>query len=85
ARSIPLRSGKKLTLPVVPEVTRQVMDHRVLEISEFPLTELAPGEYEIRAIFNGHFSSQPFHLVVDRPDLRQRNFPSHRRYRPPVR
>ena len=54
----PLRPGKRMTIPVVPE--RGV---------EFPLEILRAGDYDIVAVVNGRFISGPYPLALVRPDL----------------
>ena len=54
----PLRPGKRLTVPVVPE-----------KGVEFPLEMLAPGPYTIVAVLNDRYESGPYLVEVVRPDL----------------
>ena len=39
--------------------------------AEFPLGELLPGRYEIRATVAGRFESAPHVVKVERPNLRR--------------
>lgn len=54
-----LRPKKRMTIPVVPE-----------KGVEFPLEILHAGDYDIVAVVNGRFSSQPYPLAVVRPDIK---------------
>ncbi len=56
--SPPLRPGKRMTIPVVPE-----------KGVEFPLEILRAGDYDIVAVVNERFTSRPYPLAIVRPDL----------------
>jgi hypothetical protein len=65
-RDVTLAPGKRITLPIVPE-SRNSFNRQLgqtVEISEFPLHLLRPGEYEIRARVNERFVSRPYVLRV---------------------
>jgi hypothetical protein len=66
-----LPPGKRLTLPIVPENRRAWNEQLSREVvhSEFPLFQLAEGEYAVRASVVGRFRSEPYVLRVQRPDL----------------
>lgn len=57
-REMLLPPGKRLTVPIVPE-----------QGVEFRLEMLEAGQYSIVAVVNGKHASQPYPLVVARPDL----------------
>ncbi len=57
--SPPLRPGKRMTIPVVPE-----------KGVEFPLEILRAGDYDIVAVVNERFTSRPYPLAIVRPDLK---------------
>jgi len=83
--TLPITPESHLMVPKEPSrFTRQRPRRRPIEyrdlvtVSEFPLENLRPGEYEIRAHVNDRFRSKPYRLVVDRIDLSRRQ----RRFRP---
>src|SRR5688572_27945970 len=53
-----LPPGKRVTVPIVPEAG-----------VEFRLEMLEAGQYAIVAVVNGRHESQPYSLVIARPDL----------------
>jgi hypothetical protein len=75
-KDVVLRPGKRATLPIVPEVethriatgavSEGVARHRV-QASNFPVGELVPGEYEVRAAVNGRHVSASWVLRVEPP------------------
>jgi hypothetical protein len=70
-RPLVLAPGKRATLPIVPETItgRSAVLGQEVSIGEFPLAQLAEGDYEIRATVNGLRTSPPYPLRVSRPDL----------------
>ncbi len=63
-----IASGRKVTLPVVPELG-----------AEFELHLLAEGNYEVEALVNGRYRSEPYPLRVARPDVTRFPVRHHRR------
>jgi hypothetical protein len=82
---VDLQPGKKATFPIVPEVARRELpeallgqaDTSVVAVSEFPLTLLEPGDYNVVARVNDRWSSEPYPLSVPEPrELRVRSWPA---------
>jgi len=72
--SMSIGAGKKLTVPIVPEVRRirsgsRSVGHAValesMVASEFAIDQLASGQYEIRALLGDRLVSTPYSLTVD--------------------
>ena len=77
-QQISLLPGRKMTIPIVPEVTSvnagsmtaaggmlSMRQKNAILTSEFPLDQLEEGPYEIRAIVNGTLRSKPYTLRVE--------------------
>lgn len=62
-----LESGKRLTVPILPERDRPGQASK-----EFPLELLPAGEYQIFATVNGKHRSPALALRIERPDLSRR-------------
>ena len=100
-QSTSLGAGKKLTLPIRPEITsfssgrHDVSERRRtyrLHASDFPIEQLERGEYLLRAIVNERHVSQPYQMTVSErpqgagPITPTRRLRTHKRlHRPPRR
>ena len=76
-KTMSLPAGKKLTLPIKPEITSFSSGSQAAGVrrrghpvyaSDFPIAQLEKGEYQVRAIVNGRHVSEAYELkVCERP------------------